>query len=200
MKSTLEKRIIGKHAPVFGESPSIALVNPKYARNVGAVIRIASCFNIKQVWYSGNRIVLDPTGKERLPREERMKGYANVQLIQNDMFFDQFAKDVVPVAVELSEGAIQLQDFEHPDKALYVFGPEDGGLTRQQLIHCHHRVVIPSRHCLNLATAASIIMYDRIFKRHQSGIELIPDQDELLSGDRASLRELVDEDDEASIG
>lgn len=200
MATALEKRMIGKNAPKFGESPSIALVNPKFARNVGAVIRIAACFGLKQVWYSGDRMNLDPTGKERLPREERMKGYANVQLIQHDAFFDQFPREVVPVAVELKPGSEQLHDFEHPDQALYVFGLEDGSLQRDELVRCHRRVVIPTRHCLNLATAVSILMYDRMVKRHNSGIERIPSQEELLKNDRACLRELVDSDDETTIG
>jgi tRNA(Leu) C34 or U34 (ribose-2'-O)-methylase TrmL len=200
MNNALEKRILGKNAPIFGEVPAIALVNPKFARNVGAVIRVAACFGMKQVWFSGNRINLDPTGKERIPREERMKGYANVQLCQHDLFYDQFPKDTVPVAVELKDGAEQLHDFEHPDNALYVFGPEDGSLKRDDLVRCHRRVVIPTRHCLNLATAVSIVMYDRILKRHMSGSEIIPSQNELLKNDRACLRDLVDADDESTIG
>lgn len=201
MNATTAKRmLIGKNAPQVGESPAIALVNPKYARNVGAVIRVASCFGMKQVWFSGDRVNLDPNGKERLPREERMKGYANVQLCQHDSFFDQFPKDIVPVAIELKDGAEQLHEFEHPEKALYVFGPEDGSLKREELVRCHRRVVIPTRHCLNLATAVSIVMYDRIVKRHASGMETIPHQEELLKNDRACLRELVDADDESIIG
>lgn len=200
MGTTLEKRMIGKNSPKFGEAPAIALVNPKFARNVGAAIRVAACFGIKQVWYSGDRMNLDPTGKERLPREERMKGYANVELIQHDFFFDQFPKEIVPVAVELKPGSEQLHDFEHPDQALYVFGPEDGSLQRDELVRCYRRVVIPTRHCLNLVTAVSILMYDRMVKRHNSGIERIPSQEELLKNDRACLRELVDSDDETTIG
>jgi len=198
--NAVKKMLIGKNAPQVGESPAIALVNPKFSRNVGAVIRIASCFGIKQVWFSGDRLNLDPNGKERIPREERMKGYSNVQLLQNDMFFDMFPKDVVPVAIELKEGAEQLHDFVHPEKSLYVFGPEDGSLRRDELVYCHRRVVIPTRHCLNLATAVSIVMYDRLLKRHQNGEEFIPNQDELLKNDRACLRDLVDADDESIIG
>lgn len=200
MKHIVEKRIIGKNAPKFGISPSIALVNPKYARNVGAVVRIAACFGLRQVWFSGNRVNIDPNGKERLPREERMKGYSNVDIIQHDNFFDQFDKDIIPIAVELKSESEQLHDFVHPENALYVFGPEDGSLQREELVRCHRRVVIPTRHCLNLATAVSVIMYDRMLKRYQSGIEIIPSQEELLKNDRVFLRELVDSDEDNIIG
>jgi tRNA(Leu) C34 or U34 (ribose-2'-O)-methylase TrmL len=196
--SIVKTAVWGKNMPKQGQFPAIALLNPKYARNVGAVVRSASCFGLKQVWFSGNRVSLD--GKERLPREERMKGYAEVDLYQCDQFFDQFPADVVPVAVELKEGAEQLHNFEHPEKALYVFGPEDGSLTRQELVHCHRRVVIPSRHCLNLATAVSIVLYDRIMKRDRDGTQPIPPMEELLKHDRACLRDLADIDEDAIIG
>ncbi len=191
--------MLGKNAPKTGVTPSIALINPKFARNVGAVVRIASCYDIKQVWFSGDRLQIDPTGKDRLPREERMKGYAGVELYQCDQIFEQF-ENAVPVAVELKPGSEQLQTFVHPANALYVFGPEDGSLERSDLIHCHYRVVIPTRFCLNLATAVSTIIWDRMLKRHQSGEEEIPSMEELLANDRACLRGLVDENDEATIG
>jgi len=176
------------------------MINPKFARNVGAAVRVASCYGVKQVWFSGDRLQIDPTGKARLPREERMKGYADVNVYQTDLIFDQFDSDVVPVAVELKAGSEQLQTFEHPEKALYVFGPEDGSLERRELIHCHRRVVIPTRFCLNLATAVATLMWDRILKRYQNGDEEIPSMEELLKNDRACLRELVDENDEATVG
>ena len=129
------------------------------------VIRLASCYNVKQVWYTGDRIQI--AEGERIPREERMKGYNEVQLIQYDKFFDQF-KDVTPVAVEVRENAELLTEFEHPENAIYVFGPEDGGLTKVHLQHCHRFVKIPTRHCLNLATAVSTVLYDRMVKLGQA--------------------------------
>jgi tRNA(Leu) C34 or U34 (ribose-2'-O)-methylase TrmL len=60
----------GKHAPKIGTAPAIVLINPKFAHNVGAAVRAASCFGVEQVWYTGDRI--DVSGKKRLPREERI--------------------------------------------------------------------------------------------------------------------------------
>lgn len=177
-----------------GILPAIALCNPKYPHNVGAAIRAASCFGIKQVWFTGNRVSLDPKGKERLPREERMKGYKEVELRQFDYFFDCY-DDAVPVAVELSEGAELLTQFEHPEKALYVFGPEDGSINQVMRKHCHRRVVIPTRHCTNLAAAIYIILYDRMLKRQQAGIEPVLPMSEVLAEKRgwATTENLLDE-------
>lgn len=103
-------------------------------------------------------------GKKRLPREERMKGFRDVELRQHDEFFDQFDRDVVPVAIELRPNAEPLPLFEHPEKALYVFGPEDGTLGANFLRNCHRFVVIPTRHCVNLAAAVYLVLYDRAMK------------------------------------
>lgn len=161
----------------FGVPPAVMLTNPKYARNVGAALRACSCFGIGQLWFTGNRIALN--GKHRLPREERMKGYDDVELRQYDYVFDQFQADVTPVAIELRPGSESLADFVHPENALYVFGPEDGSLERVTLQHCHKFVTIPTRHCTNLAAAVYLTLYDRILKRYQAGLDPLPELSEV---------------------
>lgn len=157
--------VYGKHASPVGNTPAVCLINPKYLRNVSRAIRSASCYNVSQVWYTGDRIQLED--QKRLPREERMKGYKDVTLIQYDYPFDAFPDDTVPVAVELAKGSECLHDFIHPDNALYVFGPEDGSINGAVKRHCHRFVYIPTRHCLNLAIAVSTVLYDRANKRDE---------------------------------
>lgn len=179
------KAFYGKDKKKSGISPAVALVNPKTAVNVGMVVRAASCFGMKQVWYTGNRFKLEEG--ERLPREERMRGYAEVELRQFDYFFDEFEKDVVPVAIELQPNAELLPQFDHPEKALYVFGPEDGGLTQIVRKHCHRFVVIPTAHCTNLAAAVYIVLYDRMVKRQQTGRDPILPIKDILKEERSWL-------------
>jgi tRNA(Leu) C34 or U34 (ribose-2'-O)-methylase TrmL len=167
--------IWGKGRKPVGATPAIAMVNPKYPHNVGAAVRAASCFGVGQVWFSGDRVSLvSEKGKYRLPREERMKGYKDVELRQFDRFFDIFPKGTVPVAIELRKNSEFLHEFIHPEKALYVFGPEDGSLTKPVVRHCHRFVVIPTRHCTNLAAAIYLVLYDRALKRWRAGLEEMP--------------------------
>jgi tRNA(Leu) C34 or U34 (ribose-2'-O)-methylase TrmL len=158
-------QIYGKNAKPEGITPSIILCNPKYSANVGAIVRAASCFGAHQVWWTGNRVKLDDA--QRLPREERMKGYASVEMRQFDYPFDHFGRDVTPVALELLPGSECLLDFVHPENAVYVFGPEDGSIPQVLRKHCHRFVSIPSKHCTNLAAAVYIVLYDRIIKQYQ---------------------------------
>ena len=148
-------------------APAIVLHMPKYPHNVGQVVRLASAFGIAQVWYSGDRI-REALGA-RLPREERMRRYQDVLLVNHP---DPLAKicdsipGVQPVAIELRPGAESLVDFVHPEDGapVYVFGPEDGSLPGAILKRCHRFVVIPSFECLNLATSVAAVLYDRMAK------------------------------------
>lgn len=144
-------------------TPAIIMYNPKYPHNVGAAVRACSCFDSNLIVFSGDRVSLEPSGKKgyRLPREERMKGYKHVKLINDNYPFNRFSKDVVPVAVEVRENAEVLPHFIHPENAVYVFGPEDGSIPQIYLKHCQRFLVIPSPFCLNLAAAINVVLYDR---------------------------------------
>ncbi len=152
----------------LGRFPAVVLIDPKYGHNVGAVVRLASCYGFDQVWFTGERVSLDITSKKRLPREERMKGYGDVEIINYDYPFDQFL-DAVPVAVEVRRGSEPLHSFQHPPNAIYVFGPEDGSVSKPYINHCQRFVVIPTRHCLNLATAVATVLWDRQYKSWLNG-------------------------------
>lgn len=154
---------------VVGVAPAIVLVNPRFARNVGVAVRGASAYGLSQVWFTGKRVGYDVEGIGRLPREERMKGYRAVEILHSERPFDRFPEGTVPVAIEVKPDAEHLFQFDHPDNAIYVFGPEDGSIPSVLLRHCHRHVVIPSRHCLNLATAVCTVLYDRNMKRAMAG-------------------------------
>lgn len=157
------RKIVERSEAPLGRSPAVVLIDPKYAHNVGMVVRLASCYGFRQVWFTGERVSLDISFRKRLPREERMKGYADVEIINYDYPFEQF-DGAVPVAVEVRKGSEPLHAFEHPPNAVYVFGPEDGSVAKPHISHCHRFVVIPTRHALNLATAVATVLWDRQYK------------------------------------
>lgn len=173
MKTTLQDFTFGgivkvkKDGELFNESitPSIVLYNVKYTHNLGSAVRACSCFGGKAVIFTGNRITLETdNGKYRLPREERMKDYKDIEIYNDEYPFNRFSKNIIPVAVEIRPNSENLVDFIHPENAVYVFGPEDGGVPQTFLRHCHRFVKIPSKHCTNLAAAVYIVLYDRITK------------------------------------
>lgn len=191
--------ILGKNAKTVGQAPAVILENPKYAHNVGAVIRAASCYDISQVWYTGVRVALDLERRTRIPREERMKGYGKVSLMNSDYPFDAFDKSVVPIAVEINPSAEPLATFVHPEKAVYVFGPEDGSIPSSMYRHCHRFIIIPTAHCLNLSVAVATVLYDRKAKRQQQGLDPILPASATLDEQRGyDIRGLYDQHGEMS--
>src|SRR4051794_41110879 len=105
--------------------PAVLLADPKYPFNVGNAQRACACFGVEQLWWTGDRVAVDTAQGERLPREERLKGYRNVELVHADHALDRLrAAGAEPVAVEVRENSECLTQFEHPDRAVYVFGPE----------------------------------------------------------------------------
>jgi len=69
------------------------------------------------------------------------------------------------VSVEIVDRAIDLRKFSHPERAIYLLGPEDGSLP-EAIIRCSQSIVkFYSDRCLNVASAGSIILYDRQSKR-----------------------------------
>lgn len=157
-----------------GKLPGVILVNPKYAYNVAGTIRACSAFGIPQLWVTGDRVADEITakGKKRLPREERMKLYSDVEAAYCDYPFDAYEPKPRVVAVEIDPGAQPLTYFTHPEDAVYVFGPEDGSLAPVHKRHCTDFVYIPTKKdadgkpvCVNLSAAVNIILSHRAMQQ-----------------------------------
>lgn len=69
------------------------------------------------------------------------------------------------VGVELTEDAIELPTFFHPQAAAYVLGRERGSLSPVLQARCDHLVKIPTKFCINVGTAGAIVMYDRMISQ-----------------------------------
>lgn len=162
---------------------AVLLIDPKFSHNVGGALRACASMGARNLRWTGERVESPKdeksvaivstrfpraARKRRFPREERMKAYNSVYWSREvrDRPVSRLAweLDLVPVAVEVLDHAESLPDFVHPENALYVFGPEDGGLGHGALEACHRFVTIPTTGCLNLAAAVNVLLYDRLSK------------------------------------
>src|SRR5262249_9698809 len=134
-----------------------------------------------------DRVAIDPVKGERLPREERMKGYRDVAMCPHDRPFDCFPAAAVPVAVEVRPNSECLTVFEHPDDAVYVFGPEDGSIPKAWLGRCRRFRPSPSNHCRNLAPAVAVVRAHRRMTRQLAGKEPILPLNEQLREHRGAV-------------
>lgn len=139
----------------------VLLDSPKNSFNIGAVLRTAGAFDGNFVVASNKRFH-DKGDWRTLDTEAahlRMPCFLGV----NDLI-PFIPEKHVPVAIELSDDATSLFDFEHPTNAVYFFGPEDGALNDVYLNKCVHKIYIPTKYSLNLAQTVNIVCYDRAMK------------------------------------
>lgn len=134
----------------------VGLYNSKHAVNVGSVLRAAGCFRASMVAVHGRRYQKAST--------DTMAAFKHLPLIEVEDLRHAQPYDCVPVAVEICEGAKALPEYKHPERAYYVFGPEDGSLPRSVIDWCRDVVYVPSG-CLNLAATVNVVLYDRLAKR-----------------------------------
>jgi len=137
---------------------AIGLDNPKTKENVGSVLRAAGCYGASMVATSGSR--LSGTYKTDTQKAYRHMPYFH----QVKSLFDVMPYDCVPVAVDLVDGATPLSEYQHPERAFYIFGAEDATLGKRVLDKCRDVVYIPTNFCMNLAATANVVLYDRMVK------------------------------------
>lgn len=135
---------------------AIGLLSPKSSANVGSVLRAAGCFDVGLVIVQGQRYQRACT--------DTTQQYRHMPLIHANLR-DAIPFDAVPVAVDLVEGARCLHGYTHPERAFYIFGPEDGTLGAATIEWCRDVIYIPTRGCMNLAATVNVVLYDRQKKR-----------------------------------
>lgn len=163
--------VITEISPDMGKTPAVILENPKFAHNGGSVLRAASILGVRQLLITGTRMLDVWEERGRLPREERMRVYGNVEVIFTDRPFDAFPRGTTFVGVEVQENAEVLAYFEHPENPVYVFGPEDGSLSKSARGLIHRFLILPTDGCMNLSHAVSNVLMHRRLQRQLSGKE-----------------------------
>jgi tRNA(Leu) C34 or U34 (ribose-2'-O)-methylase TrmL len=137
----------------------IGLCNPKSPSNVGSVMRAAGCYQADAVRYTGDRF---PRAAKHLTDTKDIKSI--IPLSQVDDMLENLANDVKTVCVELAEGATLLSEFVHPERAIYIFGPEDSSIPQNIIDAANDVVYIPTIGCMNLAATVNVLLYDRLSK------------------------------------
>jgi tRNA(Leu) C34 or U34 (ribose-2'-O)-methylase TrmL len=141
----------------------IGLSNPKTPTNVGVVMRAVSCFQANTVFYTGERY--DRAARFHTDTQDTA---ITTPFSEVSCLLESAPKDTKIVCVELVEGAIPLPEYQHPNKAFYIFGPEDGTLSQEMIDRADAVVYIPTIGCLNVAMAVNIVLYDRLAKSGNS--------------------------------
>ena len=141
----------------------IGVQNLKSTPNYGGVFRAAYNFNADFIFLIGKRFRKQPSDTLHTTRHMPLFEYRSAE-----DFVCHIPYGCILVGVEIAGNARDISGFSHPERAIYVLGPEDGSISPVLLQHCRAVIQIPSNRCLNVATAAGIVLYDRLLKAEQS--------------------------------
>lgn len=132
----------------------VALFEPKTDQNLGTILRSCLNFDAGFIYTIGNRYQHQGSDTVKASRHVPLTHFADTAA-----FLAHLPKDAELVCIEV-DGEEALETFVHPERAIYVFGGEDRSVSEE--IKSHGRTLrIDTNQCLNLAVAASVVMYDR---------------------------------------
>lgn len=134
---------------------ALGLFSPKNSLNYGGLLRAAHC-------YGAGLIVLEAPRFQNFA-SDTTKASKHIPTIMGPVC-EHRPHDCPMVVIEIIEGAQPLPEFQHPQRAFYVFGPEDGSVPKRIVERAQHVVSIPTAWCMNLAATVNVVLYDRLAK------------------------------------
>ncbi len=168
----------------FTDHITIILNTPKYAGNIGSVARCMKNTGISKLSVVGDR-------EYDLEEMNRMATHCAADIVDKINYYDTLqeavagchyiigttarrgsksARQPLMVPREMAEGLVDLS--RNNDVAL-IFGPEDRGLTNDELKFCHSLVTIPTSDqmtSLNLSHAVMVCCYE-LFTACQESVQ-----------------------------
>ena len=137
----------------------IGIVNGKFDANEGQLLRSAHCFGVDFLFTVGKRYLKQSTNTTMAERHIPLFSYSDI-----DDMLKHRPYGCSPVCIELKPYSIELKTFNHPERAMYILGQEDGDLP-DSLCLLFPTIQIPTNYCLNVCVAGSIVLYDRFNKK-----------------------------------
>ena len=182
----------------------IILLRPRYPENIGAAARAIRNMGIGQL------VVVSPENCD-LTRILKMATHVASDVVEEMKVFEDLKDAVAPyqyiVGTTARLGGERKTVFSPPEMAkilvpisrenriAILFGPEDRGLTNEDIRLCHALVNIPTAEfsSLNLAQAVMIICYELFKARLRSGQKKVPQLAERheLEGMYKQLQEIL---------
>ena len=138
----------------------IGVYHSKNKDNIGTLWRSAYCFGVDFIFTVGKRYERQITDTVKAPRHIPLFHFKDTRDLK-----EHLPLGCRLIGVEIVEGSKGLPTYTHPSTACYLLGAEDAGLSKEALAACHAVVEIPGTvRCLNVASAGSIVLYDRKVK------------------------------------
>lgn len=145
---------------------AVGIQGSKTPQNVGTLWRSATLFGAAFVFTVGKRY----EGNQSCDTTLTWKHTPLLHFTDLDDLHAHLPRSCPLIGVELTDTAIPLADYSHMDRACYLLGAEDHGLSKEALMRCHQIVQIETAlpYSMNVAVAGSLILHDRHVKARRS--------------------------------
>lgn len=180
-------------------SISVVLCRPRYGGNIGAAARAVKNMGL------GGLVLVAPENYHL--REARMFASNALDVLEGAPTFDTIEQSVAGCKIVLGtsrrikshririmtprESAGHILGNLGEDKAAILFGPEDNGLTSEELAHCHAVISIPAadpQPSLNLAQAVMVIAYEL-----RMGVDGLPSVRSFGNASESEIGQMLDQ-------
>lgn len=166
MSSSTTTLVDAVASPQAQQAVYIGLVNPKTPTNVGGIMRASGCYGVDAVFYTGKRYEYAARGPQQY-NADTQSAAERIPLTGVTSLLDAIPAGTQLVCVDLVLGATPLPEFVHPERAFYVFGPEDGTIGQEIIDRADAVVYVPTVGCMNLAASVNVLLYDRLAKTYR---------------------------------
>ncbi len=142
----------------------IGIVEGKTAVNVALLLRSAHCFGASFVFTVGDRYRRTAPDTTAAGRHIPLFHYQDV-----DDLLAHTPRACARGGVEICDDAMDIGSFQHPERAVYLLGQEDGSLSPDLIAACDAIVYIPTVYCLNVAMAGTVVLFHRQLSQSSGG-------------------------------
>ena len=139
----------------------IGVYRPKTEINIGTLWRHAYIYNAAFIFTIEKRYHRQRSDTLAVPNHVPLYHYETIEDFNTHLPYDTHL-----IAIELTKNAVALSTYKHPKRAVYLLGAEDDGLPDAVLDLAQEVIYIESFKAisLNVATAGTLVMYDRYAK------------------------------------
>lgn len=138
----------------------IGILNPEIEENIGTLWRSAFIMGASFIFIIGGN-------KFKKQSSDVTHTWSKIPLYMHrdfETFYQSLPYSTQLIGVEMCEASTPLNNFKHPLRSVYLLGSESCGLPENVIEKCHSIVSLPGHFSLNVASAGSILIYDRISK------------------------------------
>ena len=140
----------------------IGIDNVKTKENIGTLFRSALNFDADFIFTIHKRYQKQASNTVKAERHIPLWHFETIEEFRKSIPYD-----CIPIGVEIAKEAKSIINFVHPERAIYILGAEDYGITKDIQSLCKEIIYIPSNLCLNVSVAGSIVMFDRFTKTNK---------------------------------